>query len=296
MNECAVIELPDGTLMLNSRSYRGKACRGISLSKDGGATWEPTTDDPALVESVCQASLDPPTSGGTVPFLQSSRSQGPQSPDRATFGRRRKDMAHLAAGVRRQRRLLGTRGTPWRRHRPALRTGQLQAARLRPLPAGVGEGRGEVNQLDLERPSDSTQSREGAPRRREDRRNDGRSQITPAEVPAESRETHSHPASSRLCASVPLCSFFCPCHLRSRRRARSLPRRSCSRPEDAWLVTINQTADTASLVRTATARCSTKSLSAIIPSASPSRRTARRSSSAATTRARSRCWKSTARS
>jgi sialidase-1 len=57
MNECAVIELPDGTLMLNSRSYRGKACRGISLSKDGGQTWKPTTDDPALVESVCQASL-----------------------------------------------------------------------------------------------------------------------------------------------------------------------------------------------------------------------------------------------
>jgi sialidase-1 len=57
MNECAVIELPDGSLMLNSRSYRGKACRGVSLSKDGGATWEPTTDDPALVESVCQASL-----------------------------------------------------------------------------------------------------------------------------------------------------------------------------------------------------------------------------------------------
>jgi sialidase-1 len=57
MNECAVVELPDGTLMLNSRSYRGKARRGISLSHDGGATWEPTTDDPKLVESVCQASL-----------------------------------------------------------------------------------------------------------------------------------------------------------------------------------------------------------------------------------------------
>jgi sialidase-1 len=57
MNECAVVELPDGKLMLNSRSYRGKACRGVSLSKDGGATWEPTSDDAALVESVCQASL-----------------------------------------------------------------------------------------------------------------------------------------------------------------------------------------------------------------------------------------------
>jgi sialidase-1 len=57
MNECAVAELSDGTLMLNSRSYRGKACRGVSLSHDGGITWQPTTDDPTLVESVCQASL-----------------------------------------------------------------------------------------------------------------------------------------------------------------------------------------------------------------------------------------------
>jgi sialidase-1 len=57
MNECAVAELADGTLILNSRSYRGKSCRSISLSKDGGQTWEPTTDDAALVESVCQASL-----------------------------------------------------------------------------------------------------------------------------------------------------------------------------------------------------------------------------------------------
>ena len=57
MNECAVIERADGSLLLNSRSYRGKACRGVSISKDGGATWEPTTDDPALVESVCQASM-----------------------------------------------------------------------------------------------------------------------------------------------------------------------------------------------------------------------------------------------
>ncbi|MEX2174519.1 MAG: sialidase family protein [Pirellulaceae bacterium] len=66
MNECAVVELTDGTLMLNSRSYRGKACRGISLSKDGGETWQPTTDDPALVESVCQASLIRHSQGNLV--------------------------------------------------------------------------------------------------------------------------------------------------------------------------------------------------------------------------------------
>ncbi|HEX5105656.1 MAG TPA: sialidase family protein [Pirellulaceae bacterium] len=57
MNECAVVELPGATLMLNSRSYRGKSRRGVSLSKDGGQTWEATTDDPALFEPVCQASL-----------------------------------------------------------------------------------------------------------------------------------------------------------------------------------------------------------------------------------------------
>jgi sialidase-1 len=43
--------------MLNSRSYRGKHCRGVSLSRDAGLTWEPTKDDPTLVESVCQASF-----------------------------------------------------------------------------------------------------------------------------------------------------------------------------------------------------------------------------------------------
>jgi sialidase-1 len=57
MNECAVVELADGSLLLNSRSYRGKSRRGISISTDGGATWSATTDDPHLVESVCQASL-----------------------------------------------------------------------------------------------------------------------------------------------------------------------------------------------------------------------------------------------
>ncbi|MCH7726351.1 MAG: exo-alpha-sialidase [Planctomycetes bacterium] len=57
MNECAVVELADGTLMLNMRSYRGKGRRAISLSKDGGLTWTPCRDDPSLVEPVCQASL-----------------------------------------------------------------------------------------------------------------------------------------------------------------------------------------------------------------------------------------------
>lgn len=57
MNECAVIELSSGTLLLNMRSYRGKGCRGVATSRDGGQTWSETVDAPALIESVCQASL-----------------------------------------------------------------------------------------------------------------------------------------------------------------------------------------------------------------------------------------------
>jgi sialidase-1 len=57
MNECAVVERTDGSLLLNMRSYRGKACRAVAVSTDGGATWSESTDDETLVEPVCQASL-----------------------------------------------------------------------------------------------------------------------------------------------------------------------------------------------------------------------------------------------
>ena len=57
MNECAVVELVDGRLMLNMRSYRGKNRRAVALSRDGGTTWGHSIDDPTLVEPVCQASF-----------------------------------------------------------------------------------------------------------------------------------------------------------------------------------------------------------------------------------------------
>ncbi|WP_425617174.1 exo-alpha-sialidase [Anatilimnocola sp. NA78] len=56
-NECAVAELENGTLLMNMRSYRGKACRVVSRSTDGGLTWSECVDDPNLVEPVCQGSL-----------------------------------------------------------------------------------------------------------------------------------------------------------------------------------------------------------------------------------------------
>lgn len=53
-NECQVVELADGRLMLNMRSYRGKGCRALSFSDDGGTTWSPAVDASELIEPVCQ--------------------------------------------------------------------------------------------------------------------------------------------------------------------------------------------------------------------------------------------------
>ena len=56
-NESQVVELADGTLLLNMRSYNDNHCRAISTSKDGGETWADIRPDRQLVESRCQASL-----------------------------------------------------------------------------------------------------------------------------------------------------------------------------------------------------------------------------------------------
>jgi len=56
-NECQVVELNDGKLVLNMRSYHGRNCRALSTSSDGGLTWSELTFDEALIEPICQASL-----------------------------------------------------------------------------------------------------------------------------------------------------------------------------------------------------------------------------------------------
>ena len=56
-NESQVVELSDGSLMMNMRSYNGKQCRAVSISKDGGEHWSEITHDRTLIESVCQASI-----------------------------------------------------------------------------------------------------------------------------------------------------------------------------------------------------------------------------------------------
>jgi len=58
VNECTVAELPDGKLMLNMRNYeRTQKTRKVSLSKDGGITWENIYSDKSLPEPICQGSL-----------------------------------------------------------------------------------------------------------------------------------------------------------------------------------------------------------------------------------------------
>lgn len=65
-NECQVVELRDGTLLLNMRSYLGQNRRAIARSGDGGMSWSPVEMDEALVEPVCQASLI--AAGGVLYF------------------------------------------------------------------------------------------------------------------------------------------------------------------------------------------------------------------------------------
>ncbi len=64
-NECQVVELPNGDLLINMRNYwgtRGKqpakgSRRAIAISKDGGDTWQDLRFDDTLIEPICEASL-----------------------------------------------------------------------------------------------------------------------------------------------------------------------------------------------------------------------------------------------
>jgi sialidase-1 len=58
VNECEVVELSGGRLMLNMRNYdRDAKTRQVAFSDDGGQSWTDQRHDPALVEPICQASI-----------------------------------------------------------------------------------------------------------------------------------------------------------------------------------------------------------------------------------------------
>ena len=55
--EPTIVELDDGSYLVNARSNRGRGCRAIVTSNDEGASWSAITDDPTLIEPVCQGSF-----------------------------------------------------------------------------------------------------------------------------------------------------------------------------------------------------------------------------------------------
>ncbi len=59
VNECEVVELADGKLMLNMRNYdRTKKSRQTAVSRDGGVTWTDQRLDPTLIEPICQGAIE----------------------------------------------------------------------------------------------------------------------------------------------------------------------------------------------------------------------------------------------
>lgn len=64
-DECQIVEMAGGTLMINMRNYWGRTgkrperdkMRAVAVSRDGGATWGPLRFDKTLVEPICQASF-----------------------------------------------------------------------------------------------------------------------------------------------------------------------------------------------------------------------------------------------
>lgn len=56
-NESTLVELSDGSLLHNMRSYHKKNRRAVATSRNGGLTWSPVKLDEVLIEPVCQASI-----------------------------------------------------------------------------------------------------------------------------------------------------------------------------------------------------------------------------------------------
>lgn len=57
INEVQMVELSDGSVRLNSRQFAGAKVRKTAISPDGGETWSPVEDVPALRDPSCNASI-----------------------------------------------------------------------------------------------------------------------------------------------------------------------------------------------------------------------------------------------
>ena len=57
MNECEVVELADGSLLLSMRNYRGLKKRAFAVSNDGGHTWSSPKNHEQVFCPTCQSSM-----------------------------------------------------------------------------------------------------------------------------------------------------------------------------------------------------------------------------------------------
>lgn len=82
-NECQVVELGDGALMMNIRMQtHSEGVRGISVSRDGGHHWSEIAHDANLPCPKCQASLV--GKGDRLAFSNPVSPTPPESPTRGT--------------------------------------------------------------------------------------------------------------------------------------------------------------------------------------------------------------------
>ena len=79
VNEVQMVELKGGAVRLNSRKWGGPALRKTAVSRDGGVTWSPIVEEPALRDPGCMGSIiGAVTKGGQRLLLYS----GPDSTKR----------------------------------------------------------------------------------------------------------------------------------------------------------------------------------------------------------------------
>lgn len=86
-DEVAVAALADGTLVLNARGHNGAPkSRKTARSTDGGVTWTPLSNDPAIPSPHCMASIIPFSVGSEAGSRTGLLYAGPWSPTRRALG------------------------------------------------------------------------------------------------------------------------------------------------------------------------------------------------------------------